>query len=83
MNTMPLVSHNLSSVGLTWESILATVVYAVLGVVLLMVFTWAVNKAFGLDLRRELIEDQNVGLGVAFAGTAIAVAIIVSATISG
>ncbi|QKD78971.1 MULTISPECIES: DUF350 domain-containing protein [Actinomyces] len=83
MNTIPLASHNLSSVGLTWESILATVVYALLGVVLLMAFTWAVNKAFGLNLRRELLEDQNVGLGVALAGTAIAVAIIVSATITG
>ena len=48
-----------------------------------MLFSWVVNKVFKLDLRRELLEDQNPGLGVAFAGTAIAIAIIVAATISG
>lgn len=73
----------LRSVGLAWESLLSTVVYAILGILLLMVFAWLINKAFGLDLRRELIEDQNVGLGVAFAGMAIAIAIIISATITG
>ena len=30
---------------------------------------------------RRLIEDQNIGLGVAFAGTALAIAIIIAATI--
>ena len=40
-----------------------------------------VNRIFRLDLRRELIEDQNIGLGVAFAGTALAIAIIIAATI--
>ena len=36
---------------------------------------------FKLDLRRELIEDQNPGLGLAFAGTVIAIAIIIAGTI--
>ena len=66
---------------LIWLSLLCTVVYAVLGVVLLMVFALLVNRIFRLDLRRELIEDQNIGLGVAFAGTALAIAIIIAATI--
>ena len=34
-----------------------------------MVFAWTINTIFKLDLRRELIEDQNIGLGLAFAGT--------------
>ena len=55
------IAHH-SSVDLNWQSLLSTVVYAVLGVVLLM-------------------EDQNIGLGVAFAGTALAIAIIIAATI--
>ncbi len=81
--TAQLAADGLQAVGLTWQSLLSTVVYALLGVILLMLFAWVINTAFGLDLRRELIEDQNVGLGVAFAGTAIAIAIIVSATITG
>lgn len=67
--------------GLDALSLASTVAYAVLGVLLLMVFTWAINTIFKLDLRRELIEDQNIGLGLAFAGTAIAIAIIIAATI--
>lgn len=67
--------------GLDAASLAGTVAYAVLGVLLLMVFAWAINTIFKLDLRRELIEDQNIGLGAAFAGTAIAIAIIIAATI--
>ena len=74
------IAHH-TSVDLNWPSLLSTVVYAVLGVVLLMVFALLVNRIFRLDLRRELIEDQNIGLGVAFAGTALAIAIIIAATI--
>ncbi|WP_126381823.1 DUF350 domain-containing protein [Actinomyces howellii] len=69
--------------GLDWQTLLATVVYAVLGVALLMLFAWVVNTVFRLDLRRELIEDQNTGLGVAFAGTAVAIALIIAATVVG
>ena len=74
------IAHN-SSVDLNWQSLLSTVVYALLGVILLMVFALLVNRIFRLDLRRELSEDQNIGLGAAFAGTALAIAIIIAATI--
>ena len=67
--------------GLDAASLASTVAYVVLGVLLLMVFAWVINTIFKLDLRRELIEDQNIGLGLAFAGTAIAIAIIIAATI--
>ena len=79
MSLMAIAHH--SSVDLNWQSLLSTIVYAVLGVVLLMVFALLVNRIFRLDLRREPIEDQNIGLGVAFAGTALAIAIIIAATI--
>ena len=79
MSLMTVAHH--SSVDLNWQSLLSTIVYAVLGVVLLMVFAWIVNSVFRLDLRRELIEDQNIGLGLAFAGTAVAIAIIIAATL--
>ena len=79
MSLMTVAHH--SSVDLNWQSLLSTIVYAVLGVVLLMVFAWIVNSIFRLDLRRELIEDQNIGLGLAFVGTAVAIAIIIAATL--
>lgn len=67
--------------ALAWQPLLSTVGYAVLGMVLLMAFAWVFNRIFRLELRRELIEDQNPGLGIAFAGVAIAIAIIIAATI--
>jgi len=71
----------MSLMTIAHHSTVSTIVYAVLGVVLLMVFALLVNRIFRLDLRRELIEDQNIGLGLAFAGTAVAIAIIIAATI--
>ena len=82
MQQMTILAQSTASPsGLDWPSLLSTLLYAALGVVLLMVFAWIINTVFRLDLRRELIEDQNTGLGVAFAGTAIAIAIIIAATI--
>ena len=79
MSLMTIAHH--TAVDHNWQSLHSTVVYAVLGVVLLMVFALLVNRIFRLDLRRELIEDQNIGLGLAFAGTAVAIAVIIAATI--
>lgn len=72
-----------TAVGLTWESFLATVLYALLGVGMMIGFMVFANIFFKLDLRNELVKDNNTGLGVAIAGIAIAIAIIISGTISG
>ena len=40
--------------GLDALSLAGTVAYAILGVLLLMVFAWAINTIFKLDLRRDL-----------------------------
>lgn len=68
--------------GLTWESFLATILYALLGIALMMLCMAAANLVFKLNLRHELVKDNNVGLGVAVAGMAIAIAIIIAGTIS-
>ena len=82
MPSMTILAHSATSTsGLNWQPLAGTLLYAVLGIVLLMVFAWLISTIFRLDLRRELIEDHNTGLGAAFAGTAIAVAIIIAATI--
>ncbi|MDO4242991.1 MAG: DUF350 domain-containing protein [Actinomyces sp.] len=83
MTMMVAAQETASASGLDWQTLLATVVYALLGFALLMLFAWVVNAVFRLDLRRELIEDQNTGLGLAIAGAAVAIAIIIAATIVG
>lgn len=81
LHSLAVMAEGPRASGLDAASLASTVAYAVLGVLLLMVFAWAINTIFKLDLRRELIEDQNIGLGLAFAGTAVAIAIIIAATI--
>ncbi|MDO4781430.1 MAG: DUF350 domain-containing protein [Candidatus Saccharibacteria bacterium] len=71
-----------AGVGLTWTAVAATVVYALLGVALMALCMWLANVVFKLNLRHELVKDNNVGLGVAVAGMAVAIAIIIAGTIS-
>ncbi|MDO4712740.1 MAG: DUF350 domain-containing protein [Candidatus Saccharibacteria bacterium] len=82
MNTIATIMIQKSETsGLSLEVFLATVAYAFLGMVLLMLFAAVINRLFRLDLRKELVEDNNVGLGAAVGGVAIAIAIIIAGTI--
>ncbi|MDO4684208.1 MAG: DUF350 domain-containing protein [Candidatus Saccharibacteria bacterium] len=68
--------------GLSWEAFLGTILYAVLGMVLFMAFVSIVNMIYKLDVRKELVKDNNIALGIALAGVAIALAIIIAGTIN-
>ena len=58
-----------------------TIVYSVLGFVLLGVGLWMMEKVTPFSIRKEIEEDQNVALGVIMAGCLIAIAVIVGAVI--
>ena len=62
--------------------ILATIIYGVIGILLCVVGYFAFDKVAGLDLQRELVEDQNLSLGIMLAGVFIGIAIVVSAAIA-
>ncbi|WP_136517669.1 MULTISPECIES: DUF350 domain-containing protein [Cellulomonas] len=64
------------------DELLSTIVYAVIGIVLLLVTVVVVNKLFRLDLHRELVDEHNVAFGVVIAGLAIAIGVIVAGTIT-
>ncbi|QGQ17969.1 DUF350 domain-containing protein [Cellulomonas sp. JZ18] len=64
------------------EELLSTIVYSVIGIVLLLVTVVVVNKLFRLDLHRELVDEHNVAFGVVIAGLAIAIGVIVAGTIT-
>lgn len=72
----------ISAHGLSWEAFISTILYSVLGVVLLVASVSIINMAFKLDVRKELVKDNNVAFGVAIAGVAIALAIIIAGTIT-
>lgn len=82
MNLLATINSEMAkNVDLSGEALLSTVVYALLGMALLVVFMTLANRLFRLNLRDELVKDNNVGLGVAVAGVAIAIAIVIAATI--
>ncbi len=61
--------------------LLSTIVYSVLGIVLMVLTIVVVNKLFRLQLHRELVDEHNVAFGVMIAGLSVAIAIIIAGTI--
>lgn len=68
--------------GLSVEALVSTAVYAILGIMIMLLAIVFVNKAFRLNLHKELVSENNVAFGVLIGGLAIAVAIIIAGTIN-
>jgi len=62
--------------------ILSTVVYSILGLVLLAVGFVVAEKLTPFSMTKELCEGKNVAVGIVIAGLMIAQAIIIAAVIS-
>ena len=62
--------------------LLASIVYSVLGIVLLVSF-FIFDKLTQSTLRKEILEDQNTALAIMGAAFMLAVALIISAAIHG
>ena len=71
-----------SSNGLSFEAFLSTILYTTMGIVMLVLAVVIINRVFGMRVRQELVKDNNVAVGVVVAGLAVAIAIIISGTIS-
>ena len=59
--------------------VLSTFLYGVIGIVLCVASYFVFDRLIGLDLRRELVEDQNTALGIMLAGVFIGIAIVIAA----
>ncbi len=68
-----------ASAGLAAETLLSTVVYGLLGIALCVLGYVLFDKVAGFNLRHELVEDQNVAVGIVLAGAFIGIAIVVAA----
>ena len=60
-------------------TIASTIFYGILGIVMCVMGYFAFDKIAGLDIRRELVEDQNMAIGIMLAGAFIGIAIVVAA----
>lgn len=67
--------------ALDLAALLSTVVYSVLGIVLMVLTIVVVNKLFRLRLHHELVTEHNVAFGIMIAGLAVAIGIIIAGTI--
>ncbi|MBD5785670.1 DUF350 domain-containing protein [Cellulosimicrobium terreum] len=59
----------------------STILYSVLGIVLLLLTLVVANKMFKLNLYRELVDEHNTAFGIMIAGLAIAIGLIIAGTI--
>jgi len=71
----------MSLAELRLDAFLSTIVYSVLGIVLLVLTIVVVNYLFKLNLHRELVDEHNTAFGIMIAGLAIAIGVIIAGTI--
>lgn len=65
------------------EYLLASVVFAAIGVAVFMVVFWLMVKISPFSVRKEIEEDQNTSLAVIMGAVMIGIAIIIAAAIHG
>jgi putative membrane protein len=68
---------------LNFKALAASIVYSVLGIVILVVSFYLFNKLTPGTLRREIVEEHNNALAIIAAAFMLAVALIISAAIHG
>lgn len=77
----PTAAYAQSGAGsdLSPQTIIATILYGLIGVALCIVGYFVFDKLAGLNLKRELVEDQNIAIGIMLAGAFIGIAIVIAA----
>lgn len=61
--------------------IIASLVYSVLGIFVLFIAFWVIEKITPENLWKEILEKQNLALAIVFAAFIVAIAIIISSAI--
>ncbi|GAB5536969.1 MAG: hypothetical protein Rubg2KO_32180 [Rubricoccaceae bacterium] len=59
--------------------LLSTVVYGAIGILITLAGYFVFDKVAGLNLKHELVEDQNTAMGIMLAGVFIGLSIVVAA----
>jgi uncharacterized membrane protein YjfL (UPF0719 family) len=63
------------------KAVFDSVMYSVLGCVVLCAAFWVIQKALPFSITKEIAEDQNVGLGIILGAFIIGLSMIISAAI--
>jgi uncharacterized membrane protein YjfL (UPF0719 family) len=70
-----------TSNGLSVEAFVSTILYTTLGISIMLIALVLVNLIFRLNMRHELVEENNTAYGIMIAGITISVALIIAGTI--
>jgi uncharacterized membrane protein YjfL (UPF0719 family) len=65
------------------ETLLSTIIYAVIGLVLFAAAFWIIAKIAPFSLQKEIEEDQNTALGIVIGAVILGLSIILAAAIHG
>jgi putative membrane protein len=65
------------------DHLIAAIIYAVLGILILLVTLYAMVRFAPFSIHKEIEEDQNVALGIVIGAVLLGVALIIAAAISG
>ena len=77
-----LADNGTETSDLTVWGVASTLVYGSVGILLCILGYLAFDRLARLNLKRELVEDQNVALGIMLAGVFVGIAIVVAAAIT-
>lgn len=66
---------------LNWESLVASIVYAAVGLVVFAIGFWVIRKMMPFDVHKEIEVDQNVALGIVIGSFILGLAMIISAAV--
>jgi uncharacterized membrane protein YjfL (UPF0719 family) len=68
---------------INFKYVISSVLYSVIGIVILLVSYWIIEKIKPEDIWKEIVYKQNVALAIVCASFMIAIAIIISSAIHG
>ncbi len=69
--------------GVLVHAVLASLVFALLGIVVFGIAFWVITKIAPFSIRKEIEEDQNTSLGIVIGAVIIGLSLIISAAIKG
>jgi len=68
---------------INYKYVTASVLYSVLGILILFISFWVIEKITPENLWKEILEKQNIALAIVFAAFILAIAMIISSSIHG
>lgn len=77
------VADDTMGTGALWRHLLAAVVFAAVGIAVLFACIWIFDKIKPFSFRKEILEDQNIALGIIVGAVLLGASIIIAAAILG